>query len=82
MVVEHTIAFVERLVVDIVLASGMVGNRMIFYKMGFSAEVLTPTTHGEIVATKMVVDRMVLCFQMVDFGLCNWVELLLDKLTM
>ena len=40
-------------------------------------------THGvgEIVATKRVVDRMVPCFEVVDFEQYRWVELLLKKLT-
>ena len=80
MVVEHTAAFVGRLVVDTMLVGGMDGCRIVVAQMDCSISVLTHTA-DEIITTKMVVDRMALCCRMLDFGLCRLVALLLEKLT-
>ena len=79
MVVENTDTFARRLIADTMLVGGMVGCRIVVAQMDCSMEVLTHTT-GEIVVVKMVVDRMVLCCVMMDFGLCRLVFLLLEKL--
>ena len=60
---EHTATFVERLVAGMGLVDKMVG-----YKIA-----------GKIVVAMMVVDRMALCFEKVDFGQYKWVELLLEQ---
>ena len=75
---EHTFACVERLVVDIVLASRMVVCKRVVVQTDYVVEVLTHIVVGIVVAKK-VVDRMVLCFGMVDFGLYMLVVLFLEK---
>ena len=61
--VEHTAAFVGRLVVGIVFVDKMVGCRIA----------------GKIIVAMMVADRMELCFEKVDFGQYKWMELLLEQ---
>ena len=80
MVQEHTTAFFGRLIIDTMLVGRVVGCRSVGAQADYFVEVLTHSV-GEIVAVKMAVDRMAPCFEMVDFGLCKWVELLLEKLT-
>ena len=58
---EHTTTFFERLVVGTRRVDKMVECR----------------TAGKIVVAMMVVDRMALCFEMVDFGQYKLVKLLL-----
>ena len=60
---EHTAAFVERLIAGIGLVDKMVGCRIV----------------DKIVVAMVVVDRMALCFEKVDFGQYKWVELLLEQ---
>ena len=65
--VKHTATFSRMLVVGIVLVGRMVGCRIVVVQMDSFVRV---STHGvdQIVVTKRVVDRMVPCFEMVDFG--------------
>ena len=60
---EHTAAFVERLVASIGLVGRMVKCRMV----------------DKIVVAMMVADKMARCFEKVDFGQYKWVELLLEQ---
>ena len=59
---EHTATFFGRLVAGIGFVDKMVGCRIA----------------GKIVVAMMVVDRIVLCFEKVDFGQYKWVELFLQ----
>ena len=61
--VEHTATFFRSLVASIGIVDKMVGCRIA----------------GKIVVAMTVADRMVLCFEKVDFGQYKWVELLLEK---
>ena len=80
MMVKHIATFDGRLVVCTALFGRMVGCWIIVVQMDCFVGLPTHGV-GEIVSTKRVVDRMVPCFEMVDFDQCKWVELLLEKLT-
>ena len=67
MAVEHIVAFVGRLVADTMLLGRMVGCRIAIAQVDCFIQVYTHSV-GEIVAAKRVVDRMMSCFEMVDFG--------------
>ena len=71
---EHTVAFVGRLVVDIALVGRMVECRIGVAQVDCHVRVPKHIV-GEIVAIMMVP-----YFELVDFNLCKWVEFLLEKL--
>ena len=60
---KNIVVFSEKLVAGIGLVDKMVECRIA----------------GKIVVAMMVVDRMALCFEKVDFGQYKWVEILLEK---
>ena len=75
--VKHIAAFARRLVVGTALIGRMVGCRIVVVQMDCIVGVPTHGVGGVFVAT-LVVDRMAPCFEMVHFGLCKWVEFLLE----
>ena len=77
---EHITTFARWIVADNKVVVGMDGYRLVVSQIHFFVLVLTHIVVG-IVVVGMVVDMMVPCFEMADFGLCKLVELPLEMST-